>query len=157
MKEAEDEAEWQRIRGVRLYPSTSTRAGGRLIEIIPEEKYGMDNALQAELARQIRITGGFPRGRQHTWYREAQSQWSDVHWEIARTLRRGAGTFYIEYEGAAVDLQGYLPVGRAQLHIQLRNGEYPTGDQRPRSRSRDRSRSPGQSPVRRDSSGGGLD
>ena len=60
---AAEEAEWLRMRGVRLYPTSTTTAGGRAIEIVPETTYGMDQALQAELARQIRITGVMFTGR----------------------------------------------------------------------------------------------
>ena len=122
-------------RGVRLYPQPPT-THGLSFGVIPRDRQGMNAELQRDLNRQVAINGGFPRGRRYTWYRDRASDWGGLHWEIARTLRRGAGTFYIEYEGQAVDLTEELPSADGPLQVALRTGEYPTTREEPRQRSR---------------------
>ena len=69
----------------------------------------MDNELRRALQRRISIRGGFARGRNYQWHCDIGDQWRTVHWEIARTLRRGSPTFHICVGGQPVDMRAIVP------------------------------------------------
>ena len=108
--------------------------------IIPDMRCGMDADLRAAIRRQVPVTGSFPRGRTYTWHRDRVSTWEELHWEVARTLRRGAGSFYITFQDQPVQLDRALPqVPDGPIRIGLRTGEYPAGNARPTEAPRHRS------------------
>ena len=107
-----------------------------MTQLLPSPVYGMqrDQGLARALQRRIPLRGGFPRGRTYPWHVDVGDRWRDLHWEIARVLRRGAATFQIIWQGNVVDMQQLAADG--PHHIELRRIP-PDLQQRARSRSRD--------------------
>ena len=132
-----------RCRGLRWVPTNMTRPSSA--HVYPSPVYGMDRGLRADLRQRIRLVGGFPRGQQWPWHIDTGQTWEELHWEIARVLRRGYATFRIWHNDEPVDPAAQVPPTRRQHEIQLRRVP---PDQQDRSRSR--SRDPDWQPVPED-------
>ena len=119
----EQDLERCRARGVRLVPHATPLTTEPMMHVIPDLKCGMDADLQAEIRRQVPVTGSFSRGRTYTWHRDRTSTWEELHWEVARTLKRGAGSFYITFQDQPMHLDRVLPqIPQGPMRIGLRTG-----------------------------------